>query len=249
LTEAEWVAGRDFYAMLRYLHFLRCTRRARATDPKVRLFACHCCPAIRHLLRFEGSQQAYRLVEAFALGDAFEANLAAGVPPAEAGLDAAEAAWRAARGDPATSQARAVAWAAEAVFFALGGRPDRPRTSDWQAGTAGQVISAVLSALVCEAGPSGAAASDAEERRQLALLHELFGNPFRPVALDKSWLTSTVVGLARGVDADQAFDRLPILADALQDAGCEDGQLLEHCRGPGPHVRGCWVVDHVLGRE
>src|SRR5690349_14143207 len=117
------MTGRDFYAMLRHLHFLRCTKRGRPTDPKVRLFACYCCQAIRHLLRFEGSQRAFRVVEAFAQGDATETDLAAGVSPGEEGLDAAEGAWRAAQGATVTSQARAVAWAAEAVFFALGGRP------------------------------------------------------------------------------------------------------------------------------
>ncbi len=54
--------------------------------------------------------------------------------------------------------------------------------------------------------------------------------------------------LAGGIYDEGAFDRLPILADALLDAGCEDKQLLGHCRGPGPHVRGCWVVDLVLGK-
>jgi hypothetical protein len=77
---------------------------------------------------------------------------------------------------------------------------------------------------------------------------DIFGNPFRPVTHDPFWLTSTVLQLAEGIYADRAFDRLPILADALQDAGCEDADLLEHCRGPGPHVRGCWVVDLVLGK-
>jgi hypothetical protein len=79
------------------------------------------------------------------------------------------------------------------------------------------------------------------------IARDTFGNPFRPVAVDPGWLTSTVVDLARGIYADRAFDRLPILADALQDAGCENPDVLDHCRGPGPHVRGCWVVDLVLG--
>jgi hypothetical protein len=80
------------------------------------------------------------------------------------------------------------------------------------------------------------------------LLREVFGNPFHPVAADPSWRTSTVVSLAEGIYADRAFDRLPILADALQDAGCENPDVLGHCRGPGPHARGCWVVDLLLGK-
>jgi hypothetical protein len=58
-----------------------------------------------------------------------------------------------------------------------------------------------------------------------------------------------VVSLAWGIYDDRAFDRMPILADALQDAGCDDEQILDHCRGPGRHLRGCWVVDLVLAKE
>jgi hypothetical protein len=74
------------------------------------------------------------------------------------------------------------------------------------------------------------------------------GNPFRPVTADPSWLTSTVVLLAQGIYDDRAFDRLPILTDALQDAGCDDVDVLNHCRDAGPHARGCWVVDMLLGK-
>ena len=83
---------------------------------------------------------------------------------------------------------------------------------------------------------------------QTAFVRDIFGNPFRPVALDPAWLTSDVLLLARGVYADRAFDRMPILADALQDAGCANEDVLAHCRGDGPHVRGCWVVDLLLGK-
>jgi hypothetical protein len=78
---------------------------------------------------------------------------------------------------------------------------------------------------------------------------DVAGNPFRPVRFDPSWRTEAVAALAAGVDADQAFERLPVLADALEDAGCADANILTHCRGDGPHVRGCWVVDLVLGKE
>ena len=81
------------------------------------------------------------------------------------------------------------------------------------------------------------------------LLREVLGNPFRPVSVDPAWLTSTVVTLANGIYEQRAFDRMPILADALQDAGCENADILDHCRGSGPHVRGCWVVDLLLGKS
>jgi hypothetical protein len=83
----------------------------------------------------------------------------------------------------------------------------------------------------------------------LNLLQDVFGNSFRPVAVDPSWLTSDVRTLAEGIYQDRAFDRMPILADALQDAGCDNDDVLNHCRQPGEHVRGCWVVDLLTGRK
>jgi hypothetical protein len=79
-------------------------------------------------------------------------------------------------------------------------------------------------------------------------MRDIFGNPFRPVTADAAWLTSTVVSLAEGIYADRAFDRLPVLADALMDSGCENADILAHCRRDGPHVRGCWVIDLLLGK-
>jgi hypothetical protein len=74
-------------------------------------------------------------------------------------------------------------------------------------------------------------------------------SPTGRVGVDRSWRTDTAVTLARQMYAAREFSALPILADALQDAGCNNDAILNHCRGPGPHVRGCWVVDLVLGKE
>lgn len=91
--------------------------------------------------------------------------------------------------------------------------------------------------------------NDVEAAHGAALVRDIFGNPFRPVIVNRSWLTSTVTALAEGIYADRAFDRMPILADALQDAGCDSTDILGHCRSDGPHVRGCWVIDLLLGKE
>jgi hypothetical protein len=80
-------------------------------------------------------------------------------------------------------------------------------------------------------------------------LRDVFGNPFRPVPFSPGWRTSDAVAVARGGYESRDFGVLPILADTLQDAGCEDERLLGHCRGDGPHVRGCWALDLVLGLE
>jgi hypothetical protein len=83
-----------------------------------------------------------------------------------------------------------------------------------------------------------------------SLLRDIFGNPFRPVAFDPDWRRSTAVALAQGMYESRDFSAMPILADALQDAGCEDEAILTHCRDPKQvHVRGCWVVDLVLGKS
>jgi hypothetical protein len=109
------------------------------------------------------------------------------------------------------------------------------------------------------------------------LLRDIVGNPFRPVAFDPNWLTTTIVAIARGIYESRDFSPMPLLADALQDAGCENEDILNHCRSArnfspmpvslkakiqganedylngsrfaGPHVRGCWVVDLILGKN
>jgi hypothetical protein len=85
-----------------------------------------------------------------------------------------------------------------------------------------------------------------------AMLREVFGNPFRPLALDPSWLTrnnATILKLAQAIYDQRTFDQMPFLAVALEKAGCNNNEILNHCRGPGPHVRGCWALDLILGRS
>ena len=81
-------------------------------------------------------------------------------------------------------------------------------------------------------------------------LRDIFGNPFRPVTFSPEWRTDTAVALARQMYESRDFSAMPILADALQDAGCDSDDILAHCRDPKQvHVRGCWVVDLVLGKS
>jgi hypothetical protein len=101
---------------------------------------------------------------------------------------------------------------------------------------------------------SGLGVSKRKERRfQATLLRCIFGNPFEPSPIiDSSWLSwndGTAARLAQAIYEDRAFDRLPILADALEEAGCDNPDILTHCRGQGEHVRGCWAVDLLLGKE
>jgi hypothetical protein len=87
------------------------------------------------------------------------------------------------------------------------------------------------------------------QRRQCELLRDIFGNPFRQVAFDPRWRSGNTIELGAAICKEKAFERMPILADALMDAGCDDAVILDHCRADTPHVRGCWVVDLVLARE
>ena len=89
--------------------------------------------------------------------------------------------------------------------------------------------------------------------QECRLLRDIFGPlPFRPVVIPPSvlgWGNGTVRKLAVAIYDERSFDRLPNLADALEEAGCQDEDILGHCRRPGPHVRGCWVVDSILGKQ
>lgn len=89
----------------------------------------------------------------------------------------------------------------------------------------------------------------AECSYQVAVLRDIFGNPFRPAAFFPEWRTGTALSLARQMYESRDFSAMPVLADALQDAGCDNVEVLDHCRQPAEHVRGCWVVDLLLGKE
>ena len=93
--------------------------------------------------------------------------------------------------------------------------------------------------------------ADDTEAAQRLLLRDVYGNPFCPAPpLDRAaraWGGGAIPALARAIYEGRAFDRLPVLADALEEAGCEDEDFLAHCRGAGPHARGCWLLDLILG--
>src|SRR5262249_47634106 len=95
-----------------------------------------------------------------------------------------------------------------------------------------------------------------EEAHQFAILRDICANPFRPVTIDPDWLTQTVTSLATAAYEQRALPsgeldpaRVVVLADALEEEGCQEADVLGHLRSPGPHVRGCWPVDLLLGKE
>jgi hypothetical protein len=91
---------------------------------------------------------------------------------------------------------------------------------------------------------------------QCALIREIFGNPFRPAAIAPAWQTPTILALAQAAYDNRTLPaggldpaRLAVLADALEEAGCDNADILSHLRSPGPHVRGCHALDLLLGKE
>jgi hypothetical protein len=224
MTEAEWLTCED---PLRMLGFVRGDKRNSLPERRSRLFGVACCRRLLHLIVDSRSLKALEVTEQYADHRATSDEL--DVAYSEA-LDVS--AYYAEHLDRRDSRRlEALGRAANAV---AGGCHEHELAE----GVALEALTAAQAADI-----TGNAAEQAE------LVRDIFGNPFRPVTLDPRWLTADVTGLARGIYDDRAFDRLPILADALLDAGCDNEDILADCRSTGPHVRGCWVVDRILGKE
>jgi hypothetical protein len=117
--------------------------------------------------------------------------------------------------------------------------PERAR--DW--------ASLLVKVLSLTPDPSDGKSPSPWRRVFVHLLRDIFGNPFRSLTFSPEWRTDTALALARQMYESRDFSAMPILADALQDAGCDNEDILDHCRTEQTHVRGCWVVDLVLGKE
>jgi hypothetical protein len=219
MPEAGWVTSTDPDSMLR-----RCRPVIRDHPRKAYLFAVACCSRIWHLLTDQRSRAAVETTARYVEGLVKEDEL----------RSAAEAA-RAAHAEALRLKGKVGAcaeWAAEFTASA-DARHAAEYASNFAYVAAGDGL---------QSGP--------EHTAQSHLIRCVFGLlPFRLVAFNPVWRTSTVVALASQMYESRDFGAMPILADALQDAGCDNEDVLGHCRGPGPHVRGCWVVDLVLGKE
>lgn len=245
MTEQEWLHTVDTQQMLRYLH-------GKTSERKLRLFAVACCRHLWHLLTDHRSRHAIETVERYADGDAGVEDLRAARSAAMAAHHSQKrAASAVGAGSAALSESDRepyfMAWAtAQASKAAWGTTRARP----WTASRRG-VVAAVIEANAFAEDPGRGAESQAREvmeRTQVNIARDIFGNPFRPVEVSVDRLTHSILTLAQSIYEDRAFDRLPILADALEEAGFHDPQLLAHCRGPGPHARGCFVIDLILGK-
>jgi hypothetical protein len=239
MTEAEWLVCKNLDEM-RPLVF------GKGKNRKFRLLACACCRRVLHQLTDSRSRHAIEISELFADGQASQEQLTAAHAALERWEETPEGrqmhiicdiSWTATR--DITADSRDAAWDAW----------DLARAADWN----------VAMELADRASPP-----EVDEETFLtihaqyrephaALLRDIFGNPFRPrPSVKPAWLTwkgGIICKLAQAIYDERAFDRMPILADALEDAGCDNADILAHCRSEGPHVRGCWVVDLLLGKE
>jgi hypothetical protein len=243
MTEAEWWGATDSLPHVDWIFF-----ETPASERKLRLFACACCRRIEGRLPTSKFRDILSCAEQFADGAASEAETVAAY---HEGAQAYQDQWG---GMQYTTGA---ADACRAVISAVTDTQDahKPfhRSRGWYESEDNfpyPYWAALEAADAAEDERVTVPFQKQERFAQVRLLHDIFGPlPFREVAADPRWLTADVVALAKGIYDEKAFDRLPILADALPDAGCDNDELLKHCRAEKwEHVRGCWVVDLLLGR-
>ncbi len=222
MNEADWLASTRPGPMLRHL-------RRRASERKLRLFAFACWAPLRHLLLDPRLVPFLESLEVHADGRL--------VAPDAARRMGLEILTEDTQGlVPSPRAAREREFSVRLVLHGLHA----------EAGvTAVQAVRATRDA----ASWIGNWAVATEARTHSQLLREIFGNPFRPVAPGAAGLAAAVRQLGEAIYEEHRFGDLPVLADAAEEAGCTDADLLAHLRGPGPHTRGCWALDALLGRE
>jgi hypothetical protein len=247
MTEAEWRTGTDLDRLFRFVS-------GRLTDRKVRLLNCASCRLIWRLIDSERWRQAVAVAEAFADRGVTLPTLREAWELADADYRAEMTQYAAHKKYQAMLRYCVVSTVSNTAFH-------ESFFPAFKSGNGPCVGHKAARAVACEAMPPAADPADDrvrnaflavvgdEEKTHLPLLRDIAGNPFRPAAADPRWLTSTAVDLAHTMYESRDFSPMPILADALEEAGCGDADVLAHCRGDGPHVRGCWVVDLLLGKQ
>jgi len=222
MNEADWLTCEQPPLMVEFLRAI-----GQLTARKARLFAVACCRRIWSLLLDARSRRAVEAAEAFADGQI-------GIEELTAAYDAANVACNAT--DPTDKSYYVAASLAREVAYTL----PRPGCS------CVSVAAAAVGDAVADPTTAARAytAARAEElARQCHLVRDLFGNPFRPVSVDPSWRTATVVALAQVTYDERKWQEMAVLGDTLEASGCRDQVILAHCRSSESHARGCWVCD------
>jgi hypothetical protein len=245
VTEHDWLTCTDPTVMLEFLRGQRT-----ASDRKLRFFAVACCRRVRDWMG-EKSQRAIDVLEGYLDGvaTAHELHLATG-GACEDWIEEfgthypSNAAFAAVTFENVTSHDVAVG-VAEAITEAAGCEA-RIRMGISLRSWPPPLLTAPTVHQTCI--DVGDQAMNAERAAQCHLLRDIFHGPRRPVYMRSHWRTRTVLNLASAIYNGRQFEEFPILADALLDAGCDNEDVLEHCHQQGDHVRGCWVLDMILGR-
>jgi hypothetical protein len=215
--------------------------RGKASDRKLRLFAVACCRRIRHLLTDDRNMRAIEVAERYADG----------LVPKKT-LKAARRKTFQVRSERPNIIGQDHQWGLDYAEGATDGLTVGPHESAQDAAYHAAIALAYGERRGGEQDERFQASRNRERLVQARLVHDIFANPFHPITINLAWLSwndGIIPKLAQAIYDDRAFDRLPILADALEEAGCTDADILNHCRQPGEHVRGCWVVDLVLGKS
>jgi hypothetical protein len=228
VTEKQWLGKVDFDLFHEACEWLL---EAKKNHRKLRLWSCACCRRLAGHLADKRSWDALEVAERMADGLADKGEVQK-VRKAAALVSQVR---QRLHGTPAE-------WAANVARFLL--HPSAAEASQ---------TAAVRSSIA--RAESGATTREAEDRLQFELLRDIFGNPFHPVSISPIWLTPTVKNLATAAYDNRTLPagtldtaRLAVLADALEEVGCDNADILSHLRGPGVHVRGCWVMDLLLGK-
>ncbi len=255
ITEAEWLTEASPYVMLQHLHQHHNVARVPGGQRRLRLFRCACCRSAWELFEDERCRQAVEVAERLADGTATRTELAV----ARAAVAEAERAATQQYHDAARRHAlESAPWQDALLYHSVAQAALWTAVTQFNVRVGHIVAMSVQSARSAQvaggpATPQAAVVRHEEERIQADLLRDNFGNPFRQPAAPEpailAWNEKTVIRIAQAVYHDRDFDRLPVLADALLEAGCDDEELLEHCRSEGPHARGCWAVDLLIGKE
>lgn len=234
--------------------------RDAADERRLRLFACACCRAVWDLLPEGPHRRLVEVIEAYADGQAGAAELGAALAAGGEEERSVSGCAEEAEEDPVHGPrlgaiAKAV-WATRSAAYPAASADVFEVALDAARSCVGAaVLRATAQAAATKPAPADvvagvrAAAEATALSSQADVVRELFGNPFETVQADPSWRTAPVVELARSIYTGGDFGRLPELAAALEAAGCAAGHVLDHCRTPRGHVRGCWVLDLLLGHE
>lgn len=241
MTEAQWLAETDPDRMLAFL-------QDKASDRKLRLFGCACCRRRWNWLPFDECKRAVEEAERYADGLVTREQLNQTRKEARWAIHRADdSQFYAATAAARLLRARAATASRQAADFM---RKQRGLFTPVPKAFRGRVVAFSEQEAAEAAWEKACRASEIKEGiEQAALLRDIIGNPLHHVVAHPSWRTPKVIKLSQAIYAKGAVDQLDELAAALEQAGCVNDDLGSHCREPRLHVRGCWVVDLLLGKE